>query len=237
MTDTLGVEIEAGDVVTVTAWGDPIRLIDTGRRALVDGFTTRGNVRLSAITVLDAADPIARGRAVSPGMLAVARCDGTPGHEGNRPHGRNTMSTMTDNVTRKQAEAALAAVKAQFEAYVTDQHYPATPAETIDGVDYPATRDLTIPAGPPPVLVEDVDGQYGMRPGWVILWEEGPDEWPFVLGTNEATEEERVLAAAAAEEFGATTGDLTKSGRTPAKMPEGLWWEPINHCSIGLYPA
>jgi len=79
-TDTLGVAIRHGDTVTVTSWGGPVRLIDTGRRAIVVDFTHAGNVVLSD----DYADPIARGRAVSPGMLAVARRDGQPGHEGNR---------------------------------------------------------------------------------------------------------------------------------------------------------
>jgi hypothetical protein len=78
-TDTLGVPIVIGDTVTVTAYGSPIRLIDTGRRATVTGFTRTGNV-----TLLDPTpDPVARGRAVRPGCLAVARRDGTPGHEGN----------------------------------------------------------------------------------------------------------------------------------------------------------
>lgn len=78
--DTLGVEIEVGDTVLVIGWGGAVRLNDTGLRAKVTGFTPRGNV------VLDCGsnpDPIARGRAVNPGYLAVARRDGTPGHEGN----------------------------------------------------------------------------------------------------------------------------------------------------------
>lgn len=80
-TDTLGVTIEVGDTVTVTSWGAPVRLVDTGRRALVVGFTRSGNVHLLA----EYSDAIANGRAVSPGMLAVARRDGQPGHEGNAP--------------------------------------------------------------------------------------------------------------------------------------------------------
>lgn len=78
--DTFGVQIQPGDVVTVIAYGAPVRLVDTGRRATVTGFTHLGNV------VLDDphSDPIARGRAVRPGLLAVARRDGAQGHEGNR---------------------------------------------------------------------------------------------------------------------------------------------------------
>ena len=81
LADTLGVEIRRGDTVRVTSWGHPVRLIDTGRVATVLGRTSAGNV----VLVRDSDDPIARGRAVSPGMLAVARRDGLDGHEGNRP--------------------------------------------------------------------------------------------------------------------------------------------------------
>lgn len=77
--DTLGVPIHVYDRVTVTAWGHPIRLADTGRTAVVVGFTAHRNVKLAA----DGDDPIARGRAVSPGCLAVTRRDGQPGYEGN----------------------------------------------------------------------------------------------------------------------------------------------------------
>ena len=85
-TDSLGVEFRVGDTVTVSAWGAPVRLIDTGRRAEVAGFTRSGNIRLRELTPAAAADPIARGLAVRPGCLLVARRDGAPGHEGNRPH-------------------------------------------------------------------------------------------------------------------------------------------------------
>ena len=79
--DALGVTIELGDLVRVIHWGAPVRLVDTGRTAHVGGFTAHGNVILAGHNT--DRDPIARGRAVSPGMLAVARRDGVPGHEGN----------------------------------------------------------------------------------------------------------------------------------------------------------
>ena len=78
--DTLGVEFRVGDVVTVTAWGHPVRLVDTGRTATVTGFTASGRVKLDD----PVSDPIARGRAVPGSCLAVARRDGATGHEGNR---------------------------------------------------------------------------------------------------------------------------------------------------------
>ena len=87
VTDSLGVEIRVGDVVRVLAWGAPVRLTDTGRTAVVEGFTAHGNVCL-AVSAHDS-DPIARGRAVSPGCLGVLdRSDRhnpvAAGYEGNR---------------------------------------------------------------------------------------------------------------------------------------------------------
>lgn len=79
--DTLGVRIMVGDTVRVTSWGAPIRLADVGRTAQVRGVTRRRRLILADT---DPVDPIARGGAVSPGCVAVARRDGTPGHEGNR---------------------------------------------------------------------------------------------------------------------------------------------------------
>lgn len=78
--DSLGVEVRPGDRVRVLAWGAPVRLTDTGRVASVVGFTQAGNVRLYDGSSYD---PIARGRAVSPGCLGVLRRDGSEGYEGN----------------------------------------------------------------------------------------------------------------------------------------------------------
>jgi len=80
--DTLGVPVLIGDTVTVTAWGDPVRLVDVGRTARVVAVNRHGRLSLDCGTD---PDPIARGRAVSPGCLAVARRDGKAGHEGNAP--------------------------------------------------------------------------------------------------------------------------------------------------------
>mgnify|MGYP001589110824 CR=1 FL=1 len=79
--DCLGVRICVDDTVTVISWGAPVRLVDTGRMARVAYFTRAGNVGLDQNNELD---KIARGLAVNPRHLAVARRDGKPGHEGNR---------------------------------------------------------------------------------------------------------------------------------------------------------
>lgn len=81
--DALGVQMEVGDTVRVTSWGAPVRLNDTGRVATVAGFSRAGNVVLDE--GMGEPDPIARGRSVRPGHLAVMRRDGQPGFEGNAP--------------------------------------------------------------------------------------------------------------------------------------------------------
>ena len=83
--DALGVEIQVGDTVTVVHYGYSARLMDTGRRVTVTGFTRAGNVTHD--------DPkVANGRALRPGCLAVARRDGEPGHEGNVVEGAERTS-------------------------------------------------------------------------------------------------------------------------------------------------
>lgn len=121
---------------------------------------------------------------------------------------------MTDKVSRAKAEAVLEAVKAQHAAFLSPM--------TIDGVTYP-------PLYGDPTLVEDYDD----RPGWAILWECGPDEWAFTIdgGTGE---EDRVLFAEASAEFG---GNVKAPERAPAKMPKGVWTEPINSYAVAIYPA
>jgi len=79
--DALGVTIVPGDTITVIHVGAPIRLADAGRRALVAGFTPKGNVILFPTRPVH--DIIANGRAVRPSCVAVARRDGAKGHEGN----------------------------------------------------------------------------------------------------------------------------------------------------------
>lgn len=83
--DTLGVDIEVGDILTVVGYGWSVRLSDTGRRVTCTGFTRAGNV-LHDGGMAHGANPldlVANARAIRPGCLAVARRDGQPGHEGN----------------------------------------------------------------------------------------------------------------------------------------------------------
>lgn len=81
-TDSLGVEIQPRDRVRVLAWGAPVRLTDVGAVGVVERFTAKGNVVL--LHAPQTYDPVARGRAVPPGMLGVLDRSGGNGYEGNR---------------------------------------------------------------------------------------------------------------------------------------------------------
>lgn len=122
---------------------------------------------------------------------------------------------MSDKITREQAEAALAAIKAQFKSY--------TEPLVIDGEDFGPTVTSE------PVLVEDYDGE-----GWAIVWEEGPDEWAFRATTGGTSEEERVLVAEANREFG---GNLAVPEDQPVTLPKGVYAEPYYSFVLSLYPA
>lgn len=97
ITDSLGVEFRLDDVVRVLAWGAPVRLCDVGCTAEVVRITHRGNVVLRDRS----GDPIARGRAVSPGMLGILdRSDRdnrlAAGYEGNRDLYATTTEESAD---------------------------------------------------------------------------------------------------------------------------------------------
>lgn len=83
-TDSLGTDILIGDTVVIASWGAPVRLCDTGRRAVVTGVNRAGNLVLDSAAGGNAHDPIANGKGVRPGHCIVARRDGEPGYEGNR---------------------------------------------------------------------------------------------------------------------------------------------------------
>lgn len=80
----------------------------------------------------------------------------------------------------------------------------------------------------PPVLMEDFDGS-----GWTVMWEEGPDEWVYSLdgGVSEA---DAAMYADASAEFGVK---VDPAPRAAVVMPTGVFAEPINSYSMGLYPA
>lgn len=138
---------------------------------------------------------------------------------------------MTRKITRKQADAALAAVVEQFRAYVEPTTLEAFTAE--DGTEFPA--ETFGPTSPLPTLVEDWNG-----PGWAIVWEEGPDEWAYRATTGGSSEEERVLVAAAAKENGIdpqVAVDRYVKDDEPITWPKGVYAEPHYSFVLSLYPA
>lgn len=118
-------------------------------------------------------------------------------------------------VSKSKAEKVLAAVKGQFASYFE-------PILREDG-------SVLIEGYPEPSLIDRGDR-------FEVVWEEGPDEWVFTLDGG-SSEEERVLMAAAAAENGVKVDVAKACERKPAKMPPGVYVEPVNHISIGIYPA
>lgn len=80
--DTHGIDIEVGDTLMITAYGWNARLIDTGRKVTVTGFTRGGNVTHDGGDY--GLDRVANGKPLRPGCVSVMRRDGESGFEGNR---------------------------------------------------------------------------------------------------------------------------------------------------------
>lgn len=165
---------------------------------------------------------------------------------------------MSPKITREQAEKALAAVKAQWAAYLEPLDYSghkfapepgedALRAHLIDAHGYDddmlarkADKGQTLAhmhaadhaptvAYPEPVLVED----YTDSGHWAIAWEEGPDDWAYLIGGG-TSEADHVTYAALSAEFGR---DVAPPVRAAAQMPADVYAEPIMSFVLGLYPA
>lgn len=126
---------------------------------------------------------------------------------------------MSNKITQQQAEAVLAAVKAQFAAYLEPI--------TLDG-------GRVIAGDPPPTLVMDYEDVAGRRIP-AILWEDGPGEWADRASMGGTSEEERVLVAQAAEEFGVPY--VKPADDEPVPLPAGVTVEPIYSFVLGIYAA
>lgn len=118
----------------------------------------------------------------------------------------------TKPVTVKQAQATLAAIRHQFHTY-------------LDPILGSAGRM------PEPTLAADWDGEGH----WAIVWEEGPSDWAHRVTDGGTSEEERVLAAHAAAEFGFEY--KPSKGVSPAVLPKGVHVEPYYSFVAVIYPA
>ena len=111
------------------------------------------------------------------------------------------MATKT-KVTRKQAEQVVAAIVAQYPGWVEEGICPA------------------------PTLKEDFDGA-----PFAAIWEEGPDDWTYLLGGG-TSEHDHYTYASLSEEFGV---EMSPPVRKPAQFPKGVFVEPMNSCVVGIY--
>lgn len=79
-----------------------------------------------------------------------------------------------------------------------------------------------------PVLIPDFDGR-----DWTVMWEEGaPFEWPFLLGGGVDEEMASLLS-----EFMDDEAAGKAATQQAAVFPKGVFVEPVNHYSVGIYPA
>lgn len=133
---------------------------------------------------------------------------------------------MTKRVTKRQAEAALAAVKKKFDIYLTPWDLTETDENGV--VTYSKTYP---PMCPEPKLSMDWEGNVA------ILWEDGPSEWAYRASMGGTSEEDRVLGADAAREFGVDPSVTAPKPDAPVSWPEGVTAEPYYSFVLCLYLA
>jgi hypothetical protein len=121
-------------------------------------------------------------------------------------------------VTERQAQEVFAAVREQFKGYLEPV--------IVDGRDYG-------PPCPEPKLVLDYQGDSGNL-GPAVVWEDGPSDWAYLVHEGGASEEDRALAHDAAQEF--KVAYKAPAGVKAAKLPTGVWVEPIFSFVLGIYP-
>lgn len=113
-----------------------------------------------------------------------------------------------ENISRELAEATLAAVRAQFAAYIEPGYGPTlfAPGEGPAGDDR-----------------------------WLIVWEMGaPDEWAIRAFNDDHDEELAVLASDVTDNPALINAVAT----TPLpECPSGVYAEPKNHLTLSLFPA
>lgn len=145
---------------------------------------------------------------------------------------------MTDVLDKELAEAALAAVREQFRAYL-----PPGPA---DHADRQAAEASAVDGCELPALVENYDGEGN----WAIEWEAGPDEWAYrAFGggfSHELYHEAYPDAVAVARtQHGLTGADATRWGAARARRiatepshprPDGVFTTPYFSFVLMLYP-
>lgn len=101
---------------------------------------------------------------------------------------------------------------------------------------YRAYFDTSVGSGPmfnEPLLVENFNTD---QPGsWLILWEDGPEEWAYTTATGDSSEEVAWLIAEAVSEQAAR--DYRANPQEGVTWPEGVHVEVANHYSLSLWEA
>lgn len=120
------------------------------------------------------------------------------------------------NVTPAQAESVRQAVLKRYASWFT-------PLVLDDGTTF---APMAVESD---VKVLDYDGTT------VVSWEEGPSEWAYQFTMGGSTEEERVMAHSAAQEFGVPGYKAAEPA--PVATPKGVYVEPYYSFSLGVYPA
>lgn len=118
---------------------------------------------------------------------------------------------MSQQLTKKKAEACLAAVKAQFKEYLGD------------GADEPKLYEPGFHAD-----------------SWTIAWEGGPFEWTYLAFKGGFDDEMYRLAMDAMIETGTLDEAGRAKAREMATKqehprPAGVFTEPLNHWALCLY--
>lgn len=109
------------------------------------------------------------------------------------------------NITKRQAESSLKAVRKYFGVEADEQY---------------------------PKLIKNYEGWYSTS-AWAILWEGGPYEWPQFLGGGVNEELLYNLYPEFEPDFDKAVKAATT--RKPLDLPAGVWYEPINGYSISLH--
>jgi hypothetical protein len=131
------------------------------------------------------------------------------------PQQEQAVTYIDTPIPKKLAEAALAAIKAQFAKYLD-------PIDLGDG-----GAQLARPVQPE--LVERFDD----RPHWAIVWRDGPTDWVVAAFAGGRDDDAYQLLLAAG-----TKRDNAKQLAAIASvpLPDGVFAEAIRDGVLGLYP-
>jgi hypothetical protein len=125
-----------------------------------------------------------------------------------------TQSWEAAPVTTEKAQAVLAAVVARYWQY-------------FEPVTDSGGKIIAVPFEKPFIRRDE-------RGHAIVVWDDGPDDWAHQATGGGSTETERVLVAAANQEFG---GSKKAGEPEPVTFPADVNVEVYDSKSLGVYPA